>query len=88
MDDQQNSQSTPAGAGSFRTLIRNARARARQRWRDLAEHLTIQLSWRMPRRLVYWCFIRVAVHASSTGTYASQPIGDITLAEASREWRR
>lgn len=53
-----------------------------RRW---AEATMIGFVWRLPRRLVYWCAIRVAANAT-TGPYSSQIVPDLTAMDALKRW--
>ena len=39
------------------------------------------LAWKMPKRLVYWCAVRVGA-AATTGQWSSQVVPELTLIEA------
>ncbi len=56
-------------------------------WWDirLMEKLCMKVAWLLPRRLVYWCTIRLLSHAT-TGPYGSQIVPDLTAMEALRRW--
>lgn len=43
------------------------------------------IAWRLPKWLVYWCFIRVVAHAT-TGAYSSQIVPDLTAMDALKRW--
>lgn len=43
------------------------------------------LTTKLPRRLVYWCAIRVIVHAT-TGKFSDQVAPDLTAFEALARW--
>lgn len=49
------------------------------------EKLTMKLAWMMPRRLVYWCAIRLFAHATQ-GRYSDQVVPDLTAADALKRW--
>ena len=51
----------------------------------MRERLLIWLSSRMPRGLVYWCAIRLFVHAT-VGRYSGQVVPELTALEALRRW--
>ena len=44
------------------------------------------LVWHMPRRLVYWAAIRLAVDAT-TGNYSTQEVPALTVTDALQRWR-
>lgn len=50
-----------------------------------AERLLLAIVWRLPRRLVMWCYIRVGVHAT-TGQYGNTVVPDLTMVEALERW--
>ena len=52
---------------------------------DILEKLCISLAWRLPKRLVYWCAIRVNAHAT-TGQYSNQIMGDLTIEDSMKRW--
>lgn len=45
------------------------------------------LVWRLPRGLVYWCYIRVGVHAT-TGRYGDTIVPELPMMEALKRWER
>jgi len=54
--------------------------------RIMIESLTIKLAWLMPRRLVYWCAIRLGAHAT-TGAHREQVVPDLKFMDALQRWR-
>lgn len=42
------------------------------------------LAWCLPRRLVYWCGVRMVVHAS--GVLGTTEVGAITPADVLKSW--
>jgi len=52
----------------------------------MIESLTIKLAWLMPRRLVYWCAIRLGAHAT-TGAHRDQVVPDLKFMDALQRWR-
>ena len=55
------------------------------RLRDIKERILIWLAWRTPRSLVYWCSIRLMVHAT-VGQYSNQVVPDLLALEALQRW--
>ena len=51
----------------------------------IKEEFLISLSWLMPRKLVYWCAIRLVAHAM-VGRYSSQIVPELTALEALKRW--
>lgn len=51
----------------------------------LKEKMLMKFVWMLPRRVVYWCAIRVAAHAT-TGKYADEVVPDIPFMEALKRW--
>jgi hypothetical protein len=51
----------------------------------MLDKLATWLAWKLPRRLVYWCAIRVGA-AASTGRWSSQIVPDLTVGEALNRW--
>jgi hypothetical protein len=43
--------------------------------------------WRLPRRLAYWCAIRVIAHAT-TGEYSNQVVPELTAMDALKRWEK
>lgn len=58
-------------------MLFNLRYEARK-WRD---KIMIKIVWALPRRLVYWCAIRVMATAT-TGEYSSTIVPELTGMEA------
>lgn len=57
----------------------------RWRWQNLREAVARELAWRLPRRLVEWCFVRVVAHAT-TGPWSGTVVPEIPAVEALRRW--
>ena len=51
----------------------------------MIEKLCIFFAWHLPKRLVYWCAIRVNAHAT-TNQYSNQPVNDLTIIESLKRW--
>jgi hypothetical protein len=51
----------------------------------MVEKLTMKVAWLLPRRLVYWCAIRVGCHATQ-GAYSSQIVPDLLMMDALKRW--
>lgn len=43
------------------------------------------IAWKLPRRLVMWCYFRVAAHAT-TGEYENTVTCDLTMMDAVKRW--
>lgn len=43
------------------------------------------LAWKMPRRLVYWCSIRLGAHAT-TGEFGNTVVPELTFVDALERW--
>lgn len=53
--------------------------------RSLLEHFIMRLAWKLPRRLVTWCFIRV-VAAATTGCFSSTILPSLNVVDALKRW--
>ena len=51
----------------------------------MAEAITIKLAWLVPRRLAYWCAIRVIAHATQ-GEYSNQEVPALSAMDALKRW--
>ena len=51
----------------------------------MIEKLVIKLAWLMPRRLAYWCAIRVGAHATQ-GQWGNQAVPDLLFMDALKRW--
>jgi hypothetical protein len=49
------------------------------------EKLVMAVAWKLPRRLAYWCAIRVIAHATQ-GKYGTQIVPDLLAMDALRRW--
>ena len=49
------------------------------------EKLLIWISWKLPRKLVYWCAIRVISNAT-VGNYSSQIVPELLAMDALKRW--
>lgn len=52
------------------------------KWRESA---LLWIAWRLPRKLVMWCYIRVGAHAT-TGRYGSTVVPELTMMDALKRW--
>lgn len=53
-------------------------------WREAGDDLARWLVWRLPHRVVYWCYIRVM--ANCTAGPGAVPVADATFDVAARAW--
>lgn len=53
--------------------------------KDLKDKIIMWIAYRLPKRLVYWCAIRVSAHAT-TGKYSSQIVSELRAMDAIRRW--
>jgi hypothetical protein len=51
----------------------------------MREKLTMWLAFRLPRRLVMWCAVRLGAHATQ-GRYSSQVVPDLLFMDALKRW--
>lgn len=49
------------------------------------EKLAMKLAWLMPKRLAYWCAIRVGAHAT-TGQYGNTVVPELPFMDALKRW--
>jgi hypothetical protein len=49
------------------------------------EKLLIRVAWMLPRKLAYWCAVRVMSHAT-VGEYSHQIVPELTAMEALQRW--
>jgi hypothetical protein len=53
---------------------------------ETMEKFWMWVAWRLPRRLAYWCAVRVAAFAT-TGVYGEGvAVPDLTVMDALRRW--
>lgn len=50
------------------------------------DRLWIWLAWRLPRGLVYWCYVRVAANATRREPHTTHET--LSLLRALRDWER
>lgn len=51
----------------------------------ILERVCTAIAWRLPRRLVMWCAIRVIAHATQ-GPYSGQVVPELTAMDALKRW--
>ncbi len=51
----------------------------------IGDKLAMFIAWRLPKRLVMWCAVRVGAHAT-TGEYGSQIVPELTVMDALQRW--
>jgi len=49
------------------------------------EKILMFIAWRIPRKLVYWCAIRLGAHATQ-GQYGNQEVPALTFMDALKRW--
>lgn len=54
---------------------------------SLKERIARELAWVLPRRVVYWCAIRVWA-AGTTGIYSNEPSTRLNFLEALQRFER
>lgn len=52
---------------------------------SMPDRIARKVAYLTPRRLAYWCAIRVGVHAT-TGRYSSQVVPELTLPDMLKRW--
>ena len=45
-----------------------------------------QVAWLLPRRVVMWCYLRVAAYATTDGVCNSTPVPEVTMMDALNCW--
>lgn len=58
---------------------------ARYKADKLGEKVVMRIAWALPKKLVYWCAIRVMAHAT-TGKHQDQVVPDLLALEALDRW--
>jgi hypothetical protein len=51
----------------------------------MTERFIIALAWLLPRRLVYWCAIRLGAHATQDA-YENQIVTELSFVDALKRW--
>jgi hypothetical protein len=51
----------------------------------MTEKLWVWIAWRLPRKLVMWCAIRVGAHATQ-GKYSNQEVPALGFMDALKRW--
>jgi len=51
----------------------------------MLDKIAMWLAWKLPKRLVYFCAIRLAANAT-TGKYSSQVVPELTAMDALKRW--
>ena len=59
--------------------------RQQEAWNRHRERAVMWIAWHVPRWLAYWCFIRVAAHAT-TGKWGTTVPHDLDVMESLRRW--
>ena len=52
----------------------------------MKEKFAIKVAWILPKRIVYWCVIRLIANATQ-GTFSGQVVSDLTLLDALKRWQ-
>jgi hypothetical protein len=51
----------------------------------MADKIAMKLAWLMPRKLVYWCAIRVGANATQD-KYSNQVVPELVFMDAIERW--
>ena len=51
----------------------------------MRDKIYLKLAWLLPKRLAYWCAIRVGAHAT-TGEHGDTIIPELTFMEVLKRW--
>lgn len=54
-------------------------------WYKVPDRVAMKVAWRLPKRVVKWCYVRVGAHAT-TGKYGNTVVPDITMMDALQRW--
>ena len=54
------------------------------KWFDI-DKVYMHLAWMLPRRLVYWCAIRLGVHGT-VGEHSKQIVPELKFIDALQRW--
>ena len=57
------------------------------RRKNVADKILLWLAYRLPRRLVLWCAVRVGANAT-TGEWNTQVVPDLLFMDALKRWDR
>lgn len=63
----------------------DVRGVTREGWTFDLDKMWMHLAWMLPKRLVYWCAVRVGAHAS-TGQYSRDIVPELRLMDALDRW--
>lgn len=55
-------------------------------WRAVWDAYCMRVAWVLPRRLVYWCAIRVGCNATQD-EHSGQIVPDLLFMDAIKRWR-
>jgi hypothetical protein len=53
----------------------------------MLDKIMMSIAWKLPRRLVYWCAIRLGANATQ-GDYSDQIVPDLTFFDALDRWEK
>jgi hypothetical protein len=53
----------------------------------MVEKLAMKIAWALPRRVVYWCAIRLGCNATQ-GPYGDQVVPDLLMMDALKRWEK
>lgn len=56
-----------------------------EKLRRARERVLVAIAWAMPRSVVYWCAIRLGVHATR-GPHSTQVVPELTFVDALKRW--
>ena len=53
--------------------------------REISEKILLKIAWMLPKKIAYWCAIRVMAHAT-TGDYGSTIVPELNAMDALKRW--
>lgn len=51
----------------------------------MLDKIAMKIAWMLPRRIAYWCAVRVAAHATA-GKWSTQDVPDLRVLDALTRW--
>ena len=54
----------------------------------IKEKICMKIAWLLPRKIVYWCAIRLMAHATSAPDYMNEHPDSVSIIKALDRWEK
>lgn len=55
--------------------------------KKIPDKVAMKVAWKLPRKVVYWAYVRVMAHATS-GPYGMEDVDRVSYSDACKRWEK